>query len=76
MTIALGWQAELAAVANPELLNNSPLTAPSKRLIARWPTYERSKPLYGTLVALQIGLPRMRAKCPRFNDWITKLEGL
>jgi hypothetical protein len=30
--------------------------------------------LYGSLLASEIGLVKIRAKCPRFNDWITKLE--
>lgn len=70
------WQSELAQFSGPEEVNNSPTTAPSKRLIARWRTYEKSKPLYGSLIALQIGLPTIRAKCPRFNDWVTQLEAL
>lgn len=70
------WQSELAHFASPEEVNNSPTTAPSKRLIARWPTYATSKPLYGSLIALQIGLPAIRAKCPRFDTWVTWLESL
>lgn len=71
------WQSALALFpGGPEDVNNSPTTAPSKRLIAHWPTYAKSKPLYGSLIALQIGLPTMRAKCPRFDDWVTYLESL
>lgn len=70
------WQNELASFPGPEHVNNSLQTAPSKRLIKRWPTYEHAKPLYGVLVAIQIGLPAMRAACPRFNDWIALLESL
>jgi len=70
------WQADLAKYGNPEEMNNSPHTAPSKRLIARWPQYEHAKPLYGVLIALEIGLAAMRGKCPGFNQWVTVLEGL
>ena len=70
------WQTELARFDGPEAVNNSPTTAPSKRLIAHWPTYEKSKPLYGALIALQIGLPAMRARCPRFDGWVARLEAL
>ena len=70
------WQAELSQFAGPEDVNNSPTTAPSKRLIARWPAYGTSKPVHGTLIALQIGLPAIRAKCPRFDDWVNRLEAL
>lgn len=71
-----GWQAELAQFVGPEDVNNSPSTAPSKRLIARWPTYEKSKPQFGVLLAIQIGLPTIRSACPRFNHWLSFLEGL
>jgi hypothetical protein len=70
------WKAELAQFASPEDVNNSRLTAPSKRLIAHWPTYAKSKPLYGVLLAIEIGLPAMRAACPRFHDWLCLLESL
>ena len=71
-----GWQTELAQFAGPEDVNNSPATAPSKRLIARWPAYAKAKPHYGVLLASKIGLPAIRARCPRFNDWVTRLESL
>lgn len=67
-------QAELAEFATPEELNNSPQTAPSKRLIKHWPNYANAKPHYGVLIAQQIGLPAIRAACPRFNAWLTNLE--
>lgn len=70
------WQAQLATFAGPEDVNNSRQTAPSKRLIAGWPRYEHAKPQFGVLVAERIGLPTIRAKCPRFNDWISRLEAL
>lgn len=70
------WQGQLAGFSNPEHVNNSPQTAPSKRLIAHWRTYEHAKPLYGALIAIQIGLPAIRAACPRFNEWVASLEAL
>lgn len=57
---------------SPEEINDSPDTAPSKRIIAAVPGYQ--KPLYGTLAALEIGLADMRGACPLFNSWVTKLE--
>lgn len=57
---------------SPEEINDSPITAPSKRIIAAVPGYQ--KPLYGTLAALEIGLADMRSECPLFNSWVTKLE--
>jgi hypothetical protein len=58
--------------ASPEEINDSPLTAPSKRLSAVVPRYQ--KPLFGTIAALEIGLDRMRAECPLFDRWVTRLE--
>jgi hypothetical protein len=70
------WQLELAQCAGPEHVNNSRLTAPSKRLIARWPRYEYAKPQFGVLIALEIGLPRIRQQCQRFDQWVSTLETL
>jgi hypothetical protein len=70
------WQVELAQCAGPEYINNSPATAPSKRLIARWPRYAHAKPQYGVLLALQIGLTAIRQKCLRFDQWVSTLESL
>ncbi|SRR6266404_4444703 len=56
----------------PEEINDSPDTAPSKRVGAIVPGYE--KPLLGTLAILEIGLQRIRQECPHFNDWLGRLE--
>jgi hypothetical protein len=56
----------------PEEINDSPTTAPSKRVEALVPGY--TKPLFGTLAALEIGLPAMSAECPHFRSWIERLE--
>ncbi|MGB3220444.1 MAG: DUF4276 family protein [Anaerolineae bacterium] len=58
--------------ATPEEINDSPTRAPSKRIAALVPGYE--KPLLGVLAALQIGLPTMRAECPHFRSWLKTLE--
>jgi hypothetical protein len=56
----------------PEEINDSPITAPSKRVIDLVPGYE--KPLLGSLAALEIGLSCIRLECPHFNHWLTELE--
>ena len=56
----------------PEEINDSLLTAPSKRVKALLPGYE--KPLLGLLAVFEIGLLRIRAECPHFNSWISQLE--
>lgn len=58
----------------PEDINDSPQTAPSKRIIALVPGYQ--KPLFGTLAILEIGLAGVRAECPHFDDWLRRLESL
>jgi hypothetical protein len=57
---------------NPEDINNSPTTAPSKRILDAVKSY--SKVLDGNCVAMDIGLDRMRQCCPHFNEWISELE--
>lgn len=69
-------QRQLAGFTTPEHVNNSLQTAPSKRIIRLWPGYEKSKPLYGALIAMEIGLPAMREVCPRFDAWLSGLEAL
>lgn len=61
---------------NPEEINESPQTAPSKRIIQHLPNYEGQKAQVGPLVAEDIGLNLLRQKCPHFNEWITKLENI
>lgn len=56
----------------PEEINDSPLTAPSKRILDLFPRYE--KPLMGTLAILEIGLDAIRRECPLFRSWIERLE--
>ncbi len=60
--------------STPEDIDDSPLTAPSKRVEALVPGYQ--KPLLGALAVLEIGLDRIRAECPHFNGWLEKLEFL
>lgn len=56
----------------PEHINDSPTTAPSKRVEALIPGYE--KPLLGALAALEIGLDRISAACTHFGAWLAELE--
>jgi hypothetical protein len=61
---------------NPEEINESPQSAPSKRIIRFLPDYEGQKAQVGPLVAGDIGLNLLREKCTHFNDWLTQLESL
>ncbi len=60
----------------PERVNDGENTAPSKRIIAKIPDYEKAKHTAGPLIAAAIGLTAIRDKCPHFSSWITKLEKL
>lgn len=62
--------------ANAELVNDGDDTAPSKRIIAVIPEYDREKATAGPQVALKIGLPRLRERCPHFDAWLARLEKL
>jgi hypothetical protein len=57
---------------SPEEINDSPQTAPSKRIEQLFPAYE--KVLYGNLAILEIGLETIRRECPHFHQWIERLE--
>jgi hypothetical protein len=56
---------------NPEMINDRPEFAPSKRLEKLIPHYQ--KPLYGSMIALENGISSIIEKCPRFNNWIQTL---
>lgn len=58
--------------ATPEDIDDSPETAPSKRIESLMPGY--SKPLFGVLAASAIGLTTIREECPLFEKWIERLE--
>lgn len=68
----------LKNVGNPELINNSPHTAPSKRIIKaiegdNKTHYNYNKPTTGKIVTGKIGIDMLREKCKHFNEWIEKL---
>ena len=58
----------------PEDINDNSDTAPSKRIAELIPRYQ--KVVDGSLLAEEIGLEAIRAVCPRFNAWVTRLESL
>lgn len=59
---------------NPELINNNPATCPHRRIESHIPEYD--KPLYGAMVAVEIGLKLILKECNHFKQWIDKLEAL
>ena len=59
---------------NPETINNSKETAPSKRLTKYIRRFKKTSDSIN--ITKNIGLAKIRIKCPNFNDWVTKLENI
>lgn len=70
--LAPHFQAVRSQFVTPEEIDDSPETAPSKRVGALFPGYQ--KPLLGTLAVLKIGLETIRSECPHFHAWLQRLE--
>ena len=60
----------------PELIDDGPDTAPSKRIVEHIPRYASDKATVGVQAAEQIGLPAIRSRCPHFSQWLERLECL
>lgn len=58
----------------PEHINNSPETAPSKRLEKLIPNYAKIK--NGTLISKHMGIDKILAECPHFREWIEQISRL
>lgn len=70
--VAEDLQAVRAKFATPEEIDDSPQTAPSKRIGEVVRGYD--KPFMGNLAVLGIGLPKIRSECRHFDGWLTCLE--
>ncbi|MVA24453.1 DUF4276 family protein [Agrobacterium vitis] len=64
----------ISAITAPEDINDSPATAPSKRILAAMTDYQKT--VHGPLIACAIGLDAIRAACPHFDAWLNKIEDL
>ena len=71
-----GLLAAVAGFPSPEHIDDGEATAPSKRIISAIPEYDGHKPVAGPVIALEIGLPVLRAKCTHFAEWLARLEAL
>ncbi len=58
---------------DPEKINDSPQTAPSKRLLNKTHCI---KTVHGPDIADEIGLATLRKSCAGFDDWLDQLEAL
>ncbi len=58
----------------PEMVNDDPQTAPSKRIVRACPGYVKT--LHGPALVEDIGLAAIRGACPHFAGWLGWLESL
>lgn len=65
-------QAIRDAAISPEHINNSPETAPSKRLKSIIPSYAKIR--YGIIISKETGIHKMIEECPHFAKWIMKIK--
>jgi len=65
-------QAARADVLTPEDINENYATAPSRRISSAVPKYQKT--FHGPMAALEIGIDAIRAQCPHFDAWVTRLE--
>lgn len=68
--------AVIDASGEPEAINNSPETAPSKRLDGWSSRGKFQKTSTGIAIAKEIGIEKMRQHCGQFNHWLERLEAL
>ena len=64
----------VAQAGSPEDVNDSPHTAPSKRIRAVMPKYQKT--FHGPLIACDIGLDALRQACPHFHAWLLAVDAL
>lgn len=69
-----GIQAIRDSYPTPEHINNSPETAPSKRIEALIPNYAKIK--NGTLLSKDMGIDTIMEQCPHFSEWIRFIASL
>ena len=62
----------LVSFGDPEQINDSKETSPSKRIQRIVERYD--KVVFGTLAVEEIGLDVIRRKCRNFERWLTRLE--
>lgn len=67
-------EAILRECGEPEKINDSNHTAPSKRLEALSPRFKKTST--GIAIAQAVGIEKMRAACPIFDGWLKSLENL
>lgn len=64
---------ECASFRTPEDINEVKETSPSHRILNHIPTYQK---VDGFRHLQEIGIPELKARCPRFKAWIEQCEKL
>ena len=70
--LTAGFQEVRDQFETPEQIDDAPTSAPSKRIRAMVPEYHKT--VDGIVAAERIGLETIRAVCPHFNHWVTRVE--
>ena len=73
-SLALEFQTIRDAFNSPEEINDSRITAPSKRIGKVFPRYD--KVIHGSLASIDIGLGVIRRECRLFDDWLHRIEAI
>jgi len=63
----------VASAGGPELVDDGPQTAPSKRLLQLFPTY--AKLVDGPAIIAEAGLETILGECPHAQAWLESLAG-
>ncbi len=76
--VAEKFAAMATAAGGCEQINDSPTTAPSKRLQVMCPRYikGRSSAAHAPRLGAKLSLAAVRGQCPRFHAWLESLERL
>jgi hypothetical protein len=64
-------RADCAPFSTPEDINETKATSPSHRILAHVPTYQK---IDGFRHLQEIGVPELKAHCPRFKAWLERCE--
>ena len=72
--IGRAMQGILDGFGSPEEIDDSYTTAPSKRILALLPSYD--KEAMGATAIRGIGLENIRRQCPNFACWLSRLEAV
>lgn len=70
--IAEQLRADERLAGGPELVNDDPATAPSKRILRYCPGYAKTSD--GPMAIEELGLSRLRERCPHLDAWLSSLE--